>query len=496
MDILFAWIGTQDLNAARESADPGVGPIANALTSRAFDTAVLLANQGDDALNAYIEWLAPQTSAALDGRLVDLNNPTDFRKIYQIAGDAIRSALDEYAEENPELTFHVSPGTSQMAAVWILMRAQFPAQLIQTSIEAGLELIDIPFEISAELVSQELAPKDEELTRMVGLFNANPIDSFDYQSEVMVRLLGKAVKASKRAVPVFIEGEPGTEKRELAQAIHKGGPRCDAAFIHVDCAAFDVADLEPRIFGESGDNSRSAWLCAENGTLYLESVELLPPTLQARLLTALTHTTPKSPRMIVSSRVNLHAATTEGQFREDLFYSLAVVLLKIPPLRERTGDLGGIIETVLARVNEEAQDEPGFKPRQLSPAARDLLMRQAWPGNMYELLNTLRRTVVWSDSERIGEDAVWDALLSVTGRINSADTILGLPIEDGVDIQKKVAEVVMHYIDRVREYTAGNKSRTAKLLGLSSYQTLENWERKYSGLLQNQDVVNKEEKLG
>ena len=146
-------------------------------------------------------------------------------------------------------------------------------------------------------------------------------------------------------------------------------------------------------------------------------------------------------------------------------------------------------------MNEETKGEQGFEPRQLSPAAKDLLLRQRWPGNMYELENVLRRAVVWSDSERISEEAVWDALLSTTGRTKAVDTIVGLPIEDGIDIQKKVAELVMHYIDRVREYTGGSKSRTAKLLGLSSYQTLENWERKYSALLQNQDVVNGEEKL-
>lgn len=483
MDILFAWIGTQDLDAAREGAESGAGPIANALTSRAFDTAVLLANQGDDALNTYIDWLAPQTQAALDGRLVDLKNPTDFRKIYKIAGDAIQSALDECAEENPELTFHVSPGTSQMAAVWILMRTQYPAQLIQTSKEAGLEVIDIPFEISAELVAQQLAPKDEELTRIGGLLNAGPIEAFDFQSEVMVRLLSKAVKASKRAVPVYIEGEPGTEKRELAHAIHHGGPRCDAAFIQVDCAAYAAADLEDRIFGERSDSRRSAWSCAENGTIYLESVELLPPTLQARLFNALMHTTLKAPRIIVSSRVNLHAATTKGQFREDLFYGLAVVLLKIPPLRERTGDLGGIFETVLARVNEEATGEPGFEPRHLSPAAKDLLLRQRWPGNMNELQNTLRRAVVWSNGHRISEEDAWDAILSVTSKSQANETVLGLPLENGIDIQKKVAEIVMHYIDRVREYSGGNKSRSAELLGLSSYQTLENWDKKYRKIL-------------
>ena len=249
-----------------------------------------------------------------------------------------------------------------------------------------------------------------------------------------------------------------------------------------------------RIFVEPGDSRRSAWSCAENGTLYLESVDLLPPALQARLFDALAHTTPKLPRLIVSSRVNLHAATIEGNFREDLFYRLAVVLLKIPPLRERTGDLGGIIETVLARGTKR-QKANGIRASSAFTRGKEPSAKAALARNMYELENVLRRAVVWSDSERLSEEAVWDALLSTTGRTKAVDTIVGLPIEDGIDIQKKVAELVMHYIDRAREYTGGNKSRTAKLLGLSSYQTLENWERKYSALLQNQDVVNGEEKL-
>jgi DNA-binding NtrC family response regulator len=483
MNILITWIGTQDLNAARDQANAGTGPIANALTHTPFDKAVILGNWGSEALSRYIDWLRPQTKALLDGKVVELKNPTDFRGIYQIANETIASVLDMHEEDDPELTYHVSPGTSQMAMVWTLLMTRYPARLIQSSVEAGTEVIDIPFEISAEYIAKGLAPADEALARVSALLSGGAIGSIDYQSEPMKRLLNKVVKAAHRWIPVYIEGEPGTEKLQLARTLHDGGNRASESFIHLDCAAYEESELESQLFGDDDRSFGGAYDSAAGGTLYLESMELLPPILQARLLLALDAATQESPRMVISSRVNLLSEVTEGRFREDLFYALAVVLLKIPSLRDRTGDLGRIIEHTLRRINEESSSEPGFEPRTLSPAAKNFLIQERWPGNMHELQNTLRRAVVWSDGAQISENEVWDSSFNTTSRANVNDPVLGLPLEQGVDIQKVVAEVVMHYIDRVKDYTGGNKSQSANLLGLSSYQTLENWDKKYKKML-------------
>ena len=122
---------------------------------------------------------------------------------------------------------------------------------------------------------------------MAGLFTSSPIDSFDYQSEVMVRLLGKAGKASKRAIPVYSEGEPGTETRELARASHQGGPRCEAPFIHVT-----ALPMTQRIWATESLSSPAIAvaqpMCAENGT-HTSKGRSAAPALQARLFDALAH---------------------------------------------------------------------------------------------------------------------------------------------------------------------------------------------------------------
>ena len=131
---------------------------------------------------------------------------------------------------------------------------------------------------------------------------------------------------------------------KLARAIHQGGPRCEAPFIHVGYAAYDAADLGDRIFVEPGDSRRSAWSCAENGTLYLESVDLLPPALQARLFDALAYNSQAS---AIDSKQpgQLARSNDRGQLPRGSFLQPRCGASK-SPLRERTGDLGGIIETV------------------------------------------------------------------------------------------------------------------------------------------------------
>ena len=431
MNILVTWIGTQDLKAADASAPPGTGPLANAVNQMQFDEALILANQGEDRLSIYLEWLRPQTKTPLRVEVVSLDNPTDFRRIYQIADQAVAQLL----EDVPNLTFHLSPGTSQMAASWMFLSCKHPATLIQSSKEAGVEVVELPFEISAELIAKGLETTDQALSRMSALLSGGVLDDIQYNSPAMTRLMSKAHKASQRSVPAYIEGEPGTEKLQLAKALHGGGSRALADFKHIDCAASSETEIDELLFGNQVREFPGILNKTNGGTLYLECIETLSPVLQAKLLREIVTLGSKAPRLIISSRINLLNEVTTGEFREDLFYALAVIVLKIPPLRERSGDLSPSIDHILAQINEQSQSEPGFEPRSISPSAKSFLVQHRWPGNMQELENTLRRAVVWSDGTEISEADVWDALLGATSRSSVEDNILGRPIEEGVDIQ-------------------------------------------------------------
>ena len=167
-----------------------------------------------------------------------------------------------------------------------------------------------------------------------------------------------------------------------------------------------------------------------------------------------------------------------NRFREDLFYRLAVAVLKLPPLRERPGDLGLLIDRLLEQVNEESDSEPDYKKKQLSPAARNILLQHSWPGNVRELLNTLRRAAIWSGHETLEAEDLRDALLPAP-QDRGPEGILDRSLGDGFSLPGLLGDIARHYLARAMEEAGGNKTRAARLVGLSSYQTLTNWLSKY-----------------
>ncbi|MBP6835222.1 MAG: sigma-54-dependent Fis family transcriptional regulator, partial [Deltaproteobacteria bacterium] len=179
-------------------------------------------------------------------------------------------------------------------------------------------------------------------------------------------------------------------------------------------------------------------------------------------------------RVIAATHRTMIDEVAEGRFREDLFHRLAVAVLKIPPLRERGADLGLLVDHLLAQVNRESTTEPGYQEKKLSASARNLLLAHPWPGNIRELLNTLRRAAIWSDGTTIGLEDVRDALLP-TKSAALARGILGRPMGNGFELPSLLHEVAHHYLSRAMEEAHGNKRKAAELVGLPSYQTLSNW---------------------
>ena len=168
----------------------------------------------------------------------------------------------------------------------------------------------------------------------------------------------------------------------------------------------------------------------------------------------------------------------EGRFREDLFHRIAVAVLHVPPLREREGDVGLLVDAMLERVNDEAKGQPGYEHKKLSASARNVLVQHSWPGNVRELVNTLQRAAVWSTGPSVDVREAQEALLLPIPQKNQSD-ILGRALGHGLSVQALIDEVARHYLSRAMEQTAGNKSKAAELLGLPSYQTLTNWLKRY-----------------
>lgn len=494
MRLLVCWVGKTDLLAATQEESVGLGPLAQALTERPFDEVLLLNNFPEKDFESYVDWLRSKTTARITAHHKRLTSPTNFSEIYDAAVTAVTNVINDHGD-SLRLTFHLSPGTPAMAAVWIILgNTRFPAELIESSKERGVATVKLPFEISADIIPDLLAEPDDELRRLsAGLPPEAPeFSDIVHRSNVMKRLIVRARRVAPRNIPVLIQGESGTGKELLARAIHRASPRREKPFIAVNCGAIPSELVESTLFGHekgafTGAITRNLGLFrkADRGTLFLDEAGELPLSDQVKLLRAIQEgeitplggdTTRVDVRVLAATNRDLAADMTKGRFREDLFFRLAVAVLSVPPLRERKGDMSLLIENFIAQINSESSDEPSWQNKNISASARNLLLQQAWPGNVRELLNTLRRAAIWSSATTIGVTEVRESLFR---RTSSESSILGRALGEGFDIREVMTRVARHYLLRAMEDANGNKTAAAQLLGLPSYQTLTNWLKKY-----------------
>lgn len=493
--LLVAWIGRTDIKASSGDPEVGAGPIAQALGAGRYQAIHLLCDFPVGDSKAFLEWITPQTDATIHLHTVKLSSPINFGEIYK----RVVEVLDEISKPETLLTFHLSPGTPTMASVWILLaKTIFPARLIQSSTQRGVEEANIPFDITAEFIPQLLQRSDERLSTLaIGAADEDAVfESIIHRSAVMKRVIEQARRVAIRSIPVLIEGESGTGKELMARAIHRASPRDRKPFITVNCGAIPPELVESEFFGHKKGSFTGAaadrkghFELAHGGTIFLDEIGELPKPIQVKLLRTLQEgeVTPVGAseakkvdvRVVAATNRKLTDEVASGNFREDLFYRLAVAIIKLPPLREREGDLSLLIDALLKQVNE-ASAPIGVKPKKISVAAKNFLLHHTWPGNIRELLNTLQRAAVWSDDETIGQEAIRDAILvTPTWYARSDDGILNRSLDSALPLEDLMAGVARHYLQRALERTKGNKTQAAALLGFRNYQTLTNWMEKY-----------------
>jgi len=182
-------------------------------------------------------------------------------------------------------------------------------------------------------------------------------------------------------------------------------------------------------------------------------------------------------RVIAATNKDLINEVASGKFRSDLFYRIAVAVLKLPPLRERSGDISLLIDTLLKRINIDSAEEPGYKHKKISAKAKNIMLQHSWPGNVRELINTLRRAAIWSAGTMIEAEDINEALFSPI-TINQ-DELLNKPLDDSLNLPELMERLAQHYLRRALDEAHGNKTKAAELVGLPSYQTLTNWIKKY-----------------
>ncbi len=320
--------------------------------------------------------------------------------------------------------------------------------------------------------------------------------SFVGASAAAVEVKRQARRAAQSSSPVLLLGETGTGKEVLAHAIHAASARAGGPFVGVNIAAVPDTLLEAEFFGVAPGAYTGAdrkgrdgkFKLADGGTLFLDEIGDMPPSLQAKLLRALqegeieplgsNRLVPFDARVIAATSRDLPALVREGRFREDLFYRLNVLPIRVPSLRERRSDIPALVEA----LTEDLAHRSNMPPPEWQPDALALLAGQAWRGNIRELRNVLEQAAMSCDTARIDASQLASVLRgSGLAQIAPALAAAEAPRDAGSDLLRPLAEQVAalerRAIDAALQATGGNKLATARLLGISRatlYQRLEN----------------------
>ena len=284
------------------------------------------------------------------------------------------------------------------------------------------------------------------------------------RSPLMLRLLEQAGMVAQSDVSVLINGQSGTGKEIVAQAIHNASPRHDKPFVAINCGALPEQLLESELFGHARgaftgavSNREGLFQAAEGGTLFLDEIGDMPVALQVKLLRVLQERKVRplgsnrdieiNVRIISATHRDLPKAMARGEFREDLFYRLNVVNLKIPPLSERTEDIPLLANHLLR------QSADRHKPfvRAFSSDAMKRLMAANWPGNVRQLVNVIEQCVALTSSPVIGDALVEQAL-------EGENTALPTFVEARNQFE-------LNYLRKLLQITKGNVTHAARMAG-------------------------------
>jgi len=289
---------------------------------------------------------------------------------------------------------------------------------------------------------------------------------------------------------VLIRGESGTGKELVAQAIHKYSQRNNKPFVPINCVAIPDTLLESELFGYekgafTGANRSKAGRIeqATGGTIFLDEIGDMPLNIQAKILRLLQekqfvrlgggNIIPTDVRILAATNRNLEKAVADGLFRKDLYYRLNVVTIALPPLREREGDVSELADHFLARLSVDMEmSNPG-----LDKDASEFLATHDWPGNVRELMNTLQKALIFNRGAPISRDELTQ-VVSLTGDMTDATEKSDESFK--AEIRRVLTqyagencfEMLMDYSGRLvvaeaLEITDGNRTRAARLLGMS-----------------------------
>lgn len=353
---------------------------------------------------------------------------------------------------------------------------------IETAVEAmklgAYDYVTKPIDFEALVLVVHRAMERQNLIEEVRTLRSALDQRYGFEgivghSKGFLRVLDQAVRVSQRDATVLIQGETGTGKELVARAIHNNSRRNNRPFVPINCSAIPQDLVESELFGYTRGaftgavaNKSGRIESADGGTLFLDEIGDLPLEAQVKLLRVLQEgELPKlgsntlvrvDVRVIAATHRNLSAMVEDGTFREDLYYRLAVVPLRIPPLRERREDIPELIDALF----ERAKERHNLLDVRLSPAVHQRLISYRWPGNVRQLENVLERLLVLSSTDLITIEDLPEELTQTTS--NAALLWPDLP-EEGISLEATEREL----ISRALEKFSGNQTQAARYLDIS-----------------------------
>ena len=394
--------------------------------------------------------------------------------------------LKHFREEHPDTLVVIMTAEATMEHAVNAMKSGAYDYLTKPFDLTALDAIILKAE-KAAAVSEELGQLKGELQNQYN-FGRSIIGNSQPMQEVY-KILGRVAESD---ITVLITGASGTGKELIARATHINSRRLGKPFIAVNCAAIPHELLENELFGHergafTGATERKAgkFEQADGGTLFLDEIGDMPLDLQAKLLRVLqekeitrtggSQTLPVDVRIIAATNQNIAELVKTRQFREDLFYRLNVVPIRLPALRERPEDIPLLVDFFLQR----AQQELDVEALECSPEALRLLQQHSWPGNVRELENVIKRAALLSPNNVL-TPADFPGLLDgdrVRSRDESLEALVARKLENSLadmNIQEmdNLYEMVLQQIERpliriVLDRTRGNQVRTAEILGIN-----------------------------
>ncbi len=402
--------------------------------------------------------------------LFDKENPDLVLLDHWLPGINGDQVLQKMKEVNPEIPVIImtAQGSVELAVQSMKMGAfdflvkPFELDQIETLVQKGLERTRLKREV------EWLRAQYQEKFRSGGIIGVSP------KMKQVLQLAEKLAQSSDTTV--LIQGETGTGKELLAEYIHSLSPRASFPFIPINCGAFPQDLLESELFGyekgaftgasEKGKMGKIE--AAEGGTLFLDEVGELPPPAQVKVLRVLeekeyfklgsVEKKKADVRFIAATNKDLAGEVKKGNFREDLYFRLNVVLLLVPPLRERKEDILALFRFFMGRFNE--QFRKGFL--KIAKEAEDRIQTYPWPGNVRELRNAVERIVLLERG-----DVILEKHLSFLGG-KETDRPERESLKPVISPQGIVLDKVMkEYIVEALRMKKGNKIQAAKILGIS-----------------------------